>query len=92
MEHEKHIKLAQAVVAEGVPFSSEGIFGIRKGHIVVQNDSGRLHLICRDLMPVELIATGIPEHDETLKSIKLAIEKVRTGRSETQHKGETPVR
>lgn len=84
MEKSKHIKLAYGVVKEGVPFFSNGVYGVRRGAMTVQCGSGNIQLVCGNLMPVDLVATGVPEEDEALRHVEQAIHQIRLKCSETQ--------
>ncbi len=78
MELEKHIELAAGVVRDGVPYFERGVFGIRKGTMSVQlADEKKLHLVCGNLVPVELKKPEDPASAETLKKIHNTIHEMR---------------
>lgn len=79
MDVEKHIELAIRIVKDGEPFFSEnGIFGVRKGTMSVHMDDGKLHLVCGNLIPVELQMPKNPEIAKKFKRIKSDIEDIRS--------------
>jgi hypothetical protein len=83
-EKSKHIKLAYGVVRDGIPFFSNGVYGMKKGAVTVQLGSGKVQLVCGNLMPVDLDATGVPEEDEALRHVEQTIHEVQNKWFRTQ--------